>query len=133
MMNRNFLLFLLITAVLFLVSCDKVDDPVVTNPFDNPLESGSTERRKIVVISDLHMGNGSTDHNIEMNLFDGLFTLEVWDASQQFNNVTVMNNIDKSIEGSPKSSFIDDQEEVQTFGTPSQMSDWWSSVIPTTR
>ena len=57
MMNKKFLLPLLMTVALFLVSCDKDDDPIVTNPFDDQSESSDAARSKIVVISDLHMGN----------------------------------------------------------------------------
>ncbi|NCD15401.1 MAG: metallophosphoesterase, partial [Bacteroidia bacterium] len=56
-MNKKFLLPLLMTVALFLVSCDKDDDPIVTNPFDDQSESSDAARSKIVVISDLHMGN----------------------------------------------------------------------------
>lgn len=41
-------------------SCNSNDDDIVTNPFDIISESSNNEREKIIVISDLHMGNDLT-------------------------------------------------------------------------
>jgi len=48
---------LLVVLAFILGSCNSDDDPIVTNPFDIISESNNTERDKIIVISDLHMGN----------------------------------------------------------------------------
>jgi UDP-2,3-diacylglucosamine pyrophosphatase LpxH len=51
---------LLIAAGLIAGSCNSNDNDIVANPFDNTSESSNNERDKIVVISDLHMGNDLT-------------------------------------------------------------------------
>lgn len=59
MMKKNYFL-LLMFAFFSLVSCNepKPEDPVVaTNPFDTISVSSNNERDKIVIISDLHLGN----------------------------------------------------------------------------
>ena len=55
MRNINFPL-ILIVLILFFANCTKTD-PVVLNPFDILFESSNNARDKIVVISDLHLGN----------------------------------------------------------------------------
>ncbi len=89
---------------------DSFSEPIITTKYGN--------FTKNYAINDVLPRNNATDGRIEMNLYNGLFTQEVWDARQQYNNVAVMNNIDKSIEGSLKTSFIDDQAEVQYFKNP---------------
>lgn len=60
MKNKTSVLFLLLVTALFMVSCDEDDYPDLTNPFDNCAESSHVAREKIVVISDLHLGNDLT-------------------------------------------------------------------------
>ena len=56
-MKKHYLL-LLGLASLSLVSCHKTPiEPSVTNPFDTISVSSNTDRDKIVIISDLHLGN----------------------------------------------------------------------------
>ena len=55
-MKKRYYLLVLVTLSLF-ISCDKNDIPVSTNPFDDSSESQNAARDKIVVISDLHLGN----------------------------------------------------------------------------
>lgn len=56
-MKKNYFLLLLVASISSLVSCNKTDEETVTNPFDVTSESNNNERNKIVVISDLHLGN----------------------------------------------------------------------------
>ena len=57
MRKFNFMLMML-ASVFTMGSCSSInDDPVSTNPFDNITESSNKERDKIVIISDLHLGN----------------------------------------------------------------------------
>ena len=56
MIKQNYFLLLLAGLAFHLVSCNKNDEKS-TNPFDNVSESSNKERDKIVVISDLHLGN----------------------------------------------------------------------------
>ena len=57
MRKFNFMLMML-ASVFTMGSCSSNnDDPVSTNPFDNMSESSNNERDKIVIISDLHLGN----------------------------------------------------------------------------
>ncbi len=57
MVKQNYLLPILVTLFLSMMSCSKSDKQAVTNPFDVDVESDSNVRNKIVVISDLHLGN----------------------------------------------------------------------------
>lgn len=58
MMKRTNLLLLLVASVFMFVSCNSNDDEdMVPNPFDMMSASSNNERDKIVVISDLHLGN----------------------------------------------------------------------------
>ena len=50
---------LLIALMLIFADCTKTD-PVVLNPFDIIFDSSNDSRDKIVVISDLHLGNDLT-------------------------------------------------------------------------
>ena len=56
-MKKKYFLILLLVSPLFFISCNGNDDPDLANPFDNSSESLDEERDKIVVISDLHLGN----------------------------------------------------------------------------
>lgn len=56
-MKKNYFLLLLVASIFSLASCSKTDEETVTNPFDVTSESNNNERNKIVVISDLHLGN----------------------------------------------------------------------------
>lgn len=58
-MTRKIYFLLLLTASVFnWVSCSKTDEENVSiNPFDSISESANNERDKILVISDLHLGN----------------------------------------------------------------------------
>lgn len=58
MRKMNFPL-LLIAFILLFANCTKTD-PIVLNPFDIVFESSNDSRDKIVVISDLHLGNDLT-------------------------------------------------------------------------
>lgn len=57
MMKKKYFLILLLVSPLFFISCNGNDDPDLANPFDHSSESLDEERDKIVVISDLHLGN----------------------------------------------------------------------------
>ena len=57
MMKKKYSLFLLMVSSLFLMSSQKDGNPVLTNPFDSSSESNCVARDKIVIISDLHLGN----------------------------------------------------------------------------
>ncbi|HPE58559.1 MAG TPA: metallophosphoesterase [Bacteroidales bacterium] len=57
MMKKTGYLFLLVAIVFIIEACNSNDVDIVPNPFDNISENSSNERDKIVVISDLHMGN----------------------------------------------------------------------------
>lgn len=57
MMKKNCFIFLLFVLAIGLSSCSNVDNTVSANPFDYTSESSVKERDKIVVISDLHLGN----------------------------------------------------------------------------
>lgn len=57
MIKKYYLLFLLLSIVIGLTSCDNTDETLPINPFDNISQSEIIERDKIVVISDLHLGN----------------------------------------------------------------------------
>ena len=60
MRKFNFMLMML-ASVFTMGSCSSNnDDPVSTNPFDNITENSNKERDKIVIISDLHLGNDLT-------------------------------------------------------------------------
>ena len=56
-MKKIYFLLLLGASIFSLASCSKTDEETVTNPFDVTSESNNNERNKIVVISDLHLGN----------------------------------------------------------------------------
>ncbi len=57
-MKKNYFLPLLVALVLGFVSCNEAnEEPVVVNPFDTISVSTNDVRDKIVVISDLHLGN----------------------------------------------------------------------------
>ncbi len=57
-MKKNYFLPLLVVLVLGFVSCNEAnEEPVVVNPFDTISVSTNDVRDKIVVISDLHLGN----------------------------------------------------------------------------
>jgi UDP-2,3-diacylglucosamine pyrophosphatase LpxH len=57
-MKKYLLPPLLVALILGFVSCDKTDsEPIVVNPFDTISVSSNDVRDKIVVISDLHLGN----------------------------------------------------------------------------
>ena len=59
-MRKNYFVFFVVMAsALSLVSCSKTDETVLINPFDDVLSS-LYERDKIIVISDLHLGNDLT-------------------------------------------------------------------------
>lgn len=54
-------MLMMLASVFTMGSCSSNnDDPVSTNPFDNITESSNKERDKIVIISDLHLGNDLT-------------------------------------------------------------------------
>ncbi len=57
-MKKRYLVFLCIASSLCVMSCSKTNEGSVTaNPFDTTSESSNNVRDKIVVISDLHLGN----------------------------------------------------------------------------
>lgn len=57
-MKKNYFLPLLVALVLGFVSCNETnEEPDVINPFDTISVSSNDARDKIVVISDLHLGN----------------------------------------------------------------------------
>ncbi|MEZ5105248.1 MAG: metallophosphoesterase [Draconibacterium sp.] len=56
-MKKTGYLLLLVASAFILGACNSNDDDIVANPFDTIGEANNNERNKIVVISDLHMGN----------------------------------------------------------------------------
>lgn len=57
-MKKNYFLPLLVALILGFVSCNETnEEPDVINPFDTVSVSSNDVRDKIVVISDLHLGN----------------------------------------------------------------------------
>ena len=56
-MRKVCFLLLWMASTLTWMSCSSDNDNVSTNPFDTVNESNNIEREKIVVISDLHLGN----------------------------------------------------------------------------
>ena len=58
MNKKSYFLFSLVTLVFIMLSCkDNEEITIATNPFDIISESSNDARDKIVVISDLHLGN----------------------------------------------------------------------------
>ena len=58
MNKKSCFLFSLVTLVFLMLSCkDNEETTIATNPFDIISESSNDARDKIVVISDLHLGN----------------------------------------------------------------------------
>ncbi len=70
---------------------------------------------KTYSINDILPQNSATDGSIQMNLYNGLFTQNNWNARAKYNNMMVMTDISKAIAGSLQTEFIDDQSEVQYF------------------
>lgn len=56
-MKKNYFLLLLVTVALHLLSCTTYEETVSDNPFDTISANTNNARDKIVVISDLHLGN----------------------------------------------------------------------------
>ncbi|KAB2928531.1 MAG: hypothetical protein F9K24_21830 [Leptonema illini] len=86
---------------------DNFSDPIFTTHIGN--------YTKTYAINDILPRNNATDGSIQINLYNGLFTQANWDARQQYNNVKVLNEINKSIVGSLKTEFIDEQANTQYF------------------
>lgn len=86
---------------------DNFNDPIIKTNVGNYTRTYS--------INDILPHNRATDGSIQMNLYNGLFTQENWDARLKYNNVTVMTNINEAIVGSLETEFIDDQANVQYF------------------
>lgn len=60
-MKKSYFLFLSVALTICLMSCNNdVDGTVAVNPFDTISVNSNNQREKIVVISDLHMGNDLT-------------------------------------------------------------------------
>lgn len=59
-MKQVFFTLLLIASVLGFISCNSDNDKKAKNPFDTSTVSSNDQRNKIVVISDLHLGNDLT-------------------------------------------------------------------------
>lgn len=57
MMKRNYFVFLLLACAFTLVACNNDDEKAAPNPFDSMSVSSNNERDKVVIISDLHLGN----------------------------------------------------------------------------
>ncbi len=51
------LLLIAVTFPFSLVSCNNTDEEITSNPFDSISKGNINGRNKIVVISDLHLGN----------------------------------------------------------------------------
>lgn len=86
---------------------DNFNDPIIKTNVGNYTRTYS--------INDILPHNRATDGSIQMNLYNGLFTQENWNARLKYNNVTVMTNINEAIVGSLETEFIDDQANVQYF------------------
>ncbi len=89
---------------------DNFSDPIFTTNIGKYTKNYS--------INDILPRNSATDGSIQLNLYNGLFTQANWDARQSYNNVKVLNEINKSIAGSLQTEFIDNQSNVQYFQNP---------------
>lgn len=89
---------------------DNFSDPIFTTNIGNYTKNYS--------INDILPRNSATDGSIQLNLYNGLFTQANWNARQSYNNVKVLNEINKSIAGSLQTEFIDNQSNVQYFQNP---------------
>ena len=56
-MKKLNLMLLFVASAITLASCKSDDNNGLPNPFDTVTEEVGNEREKIVVISDLHIGN----------------------------------------------------------------------------
>ena len=91
----------------------------VNDSFSEPIITTKIGKfTKNYAVNDILPQNSPTDGSIQMKLYNGLFTQENWDARQRYNNVAVLNEINKSIVGSVNTSFLDDQGETQYFKNP---------------
>ncbi len=57
MIKKTGFLLILIAIAIFHVSCKEKDDKTVTSPFDSMSVSDNVDRDKIVIMSDIHLGN----------------------------------------------------------------------------
>ncbi|MBN2659868.1 MAG: metallophosphoesterase [Tannerellaceae bacterium] len=86
---------------------DNFNEPIIKTNVGNYTKTYS--------INDILPKNSATDGSIQMNLYNGLFTQDNWDAREKYNNVKVLTEINQAIMGSLFTTFIDDQSYVQYF------------------
>jgi DNA repair exonuclease len=89
---------------------DNFDDKIITTNVDN-----FTKTYSINDILPYNDANG----NIQMKMYNGLFTQEAWNNRMRANGVHVMTPIDAAILGSFYTQYIDDQSFLQYFGVDS--------------
>lgn len=90
---------------------DNFNEPIIKTNVGNFTKTYS--------INDILPKNNPNDGNIEMNLYNGLFTQASWDARLSYNNVPVTTKINDAIIGSIASEFIDSQADLQYFNNTS--------------
>lgn len=87
---------------------DNFDDKIITTNVDN-----FTKTYSINDVLPYNDANG----NIQMKMYNGLFTQEAWNNRMKANDVKVMTPIDSAIIGSLKTQYIDDQSYTQYFSS----------------
>ena len=85
---------------------DKFDEKIIVTGIDN-----FTKTYSINDILPYNDANG----NIQMKMYNGMFTQAAWKKRQIANNVKVITLIDSAIIGSKETQFIDDQSNLQYF------------------
>ncbi|WP_434501739.1 metallophosphoesterase [Prevotella sp.] len=87
---------------------DNFDDKIITTNVDN-----FTKTYSINDVLPYNDANG----NIQMKMYNGLFTQEAWNNRMKANDVKVMTPIDSAIIGSLKTQYVDDQSYTQYFSS----------------
>ena len=90
---------------------DNFDDKIITTNVDN-----FTKAYSINDILPYNDANG----NIQMKMYNGLFTQDAWNTRMIANGVHVATNVKAAIIGSLKTQYIDDQSFVQYFNLPNE-------------
>ena len=88
---------------------DNFDDKIITTNVDN-----FTNTYSINDILPYNDANG----NIQMKMYNGLFTQEAWNNRLIANGIRILTSIKSAIIGSLKTQYIDDQAFLQYFGMP---------------
>jgi predicted phosphodiesterase len=92
----------------------------VKDDFNEPIiKTNIGNFTKTYSINDVIPRNNPRNGEIEMNLYNGLFTQANWEERAQYNNVPVMTEINKAMVGSLETEFIDNMSYLQYFNNPS--------------